>query len=177
MIFKDRINQYTPCSLGSVQGNPPRDCPRAISRSSGCKISAFGKSLSLGGVFSNTSLLSTVYGPNLSGLPRNLWKVPQTFGRAGRDKKLQAVGIQMYWPGQKGLWISNFNDTSKCLRVGNYIQFFAGKTTPAGKVREIFTGQGCRRAAINAAFTLSNVHSKGSSINYVIADREGGRTK
>ena len=33
------------------------------------------------------------------------WKVPQTFGRAGRDKKLQAVGVQMYWPGQKGLLI------------------------------------------------------------------------
>ena len=42
---------------------------------------------------------------DLSGLPRNLWKVPQTFGRAGRDKKLQAVGVQMYWPGQKGLFI------------------------------------------------------------------------
>ena len=42
---------------------------------------------------------------NLSGLPRNLWKVPQTFGRAGRDEKLQAVGVQMYWPGQKGLLI------------------------------------------------------------------------
>ena len=38
-----------------------------------------------------------------SGLPRNMWKVPQTFGRAGRDKKLQAVGIQIYWPGQKGV--------------------------------------------------------------------------
>ena len=45
---------------------------------------------------------------NLSGLPRNLWKVPQTFGRAGRDEKLQAVGVQMYWPGQKGLLISIF---------------------------------------------------------------------
>ena len=42
---------------------------------------------------------------DLLGLPRNLWKVPQTFGRAGRDKKLQAVGVQMYWPGQKGLLI------------------------------------------------------------------------
>ena len=39
---------------------------------------------------------------------RNLWKVPQTFGRAGRDEKLQAVGEQMYWPGQKGLLISIF---------------------------------------------------------------------
>ena len=38
-------------------------------------------------------------------------------------------------------------------------KLFTGKTTPAGKVREIFTGQGCRRAAINAAFTLGNVHS------------------
>ena len=36
------------------------------------------------------------------GLPRNLWKLPQTFGRAGRDKSLQAVGVQMFWPGQKG---------------------------------------------------------------------------
>ena len=34
-----------------------------------------------------------------------------------------------------------------------------GKTTPAGKVREIFNGQGCRRAAISSAFTLTNVHS------------------
>ena len=36
---------------------------------------------------------------------RNLWKVPQTFGRAGRDKMMQTVGVQMYWPGQKGLLI------------------------------------------------------------------------
>ena len=42
---------------------------------------------------------------DLSGLPSNLWKVPQTFGRAGRDKMMQAVGVQMYWPGQKGLLI------------------------------------------------------------------------
>ena len=37
-------------------------------------------------------------------------------------------------------------------------KLFTGKTTPAGKVRDIFTGQVCRRAAINAAFSLSNVH-------------------
>ena len=41
-------------------------------------------------------------------------------------------------------------------------KLFTGKTTPAGKVREIFTGQVCRRAAINAAFSLSNVHSNDS---------------
>ena len=36
---------------------------------------------------------------------------------------------------------------------------FTGKITPVGKVREIFRGQGCCQAAINALFTLSNVHS------------------
>ena len=41
-------------------------------------------------------------------------------------------------------------------------KLFTGKTTPAGKVRDIFTGQVCRRAAINAAFSLSNVHSNDS---------------
>ena len=36
------------------------------------------------------------------GLPKNLWKIPQTFGRAGRDKTTQAVAIQLHWPGQIG---------------------------------------------------------------------------
>ena len=37
-------------------------------------------------------------------------------------------------------------------------QLFAGKTT--NRVREIFSKQGCQRDALNAAFTLSNAHSK-----------------
>ena len=56
-------------------------------------------------------------------------------------------------------------DTSPGVIVGNKIKIFTGKTTPAGKVREIFTGQGCRRAAVNAAFILSNVHSNDSFLN------------
>jgi len=68
------------------------------------------------------------------GLPRNLWKLPQTFGRAGRDKSLQAVGVQMFWPGQKGT------------------------ATPAGKVRDVFSKKGCRREALKDAFTLSDVY-------------------
>ena len=58
---------------------------------------------------------------NLSGLPRNLWKVPQTFGRAGRDKKLQAVGVQMYWPGQKGLLIFIFISTAMHMHCLIYL--------------------------------------------------------
>ena len=43
--------------------------PRAISRASGCKIPALGKSLGpRGGVFSDTSLLSAVYGFNISSI-------------------------------------------------------------------------------------------------------------
>ena len=68
------------------------------------------------------------------GLPKNLWKIPQTFGRAGRDKTTQAVAIQLHWPGQ------------------------IGKATPASKVREIFAGVKCRRKAINDAFSLGSVH-------------------
>ena len=61
---------------------------------------------------------------NLSGLPRNLWKVPQTFGRAGRDKKLQAVGVQMYWPGQKGLLIFIFISTAMHMHCLIYLIWF-----------------------------------------------------
>ena len=68
------------------------------------------------------------------GLPKNLWKIPQTFGRAGRDKTTQAATIQLHWPGQ------------------------IGKATPASKVREIFAGVKCRRKAINDAFSLGSVH-------------------
>ena len=47
-------------------------------------------------------------------------------------------------------------DSSKYLQLTN----FTAKTTPAGQVREIFAKEGCRRKAINDAFSLSNVHSK-----------------
>ena len=68
------------------------------------------------------------------GLPKNLWKIPQTFGRAGQDKTTQAVAIQLHWLGQ------------------------IGKATPASKVRKIFAGVKCRRKAINDAFSLGSVH-------------------
>ena len=41
-----------------------------------------------------------------------------------------------------------------------FIELNTGKATPAGKVRNIFGKQTCRRAAINDAFSLANVHSK-----------------
>ena len=44
------------------------------------------------------------------------------------------------------------------MYLHKYQQLFAGKTT--NRVREIFSKQGCRRDALNAAFTLSNAHSK-----------------
>jgi len=70
------------------------------------------------------------------GIPRNMWKLPQTFGRVGRDRSSQAVAVQVYWPGQKG------------------------GTSKAAKVRDIYMKKGCRRKAINDAFTLSDVHIK-----------------
>ena len=102
-------------------------------------------------------LCSLIYKPEYSGLPRNLWKLPQTFGRAGRDKSLQAVAVQVFWPGQKGIYLENLYGASAACKY-NFV--LAGKSTPAGKVREIFLKQTCRREALNAAFTLSNVHSE-----------------
>ena len=102
-------------------------------------------------------LCSLMYKLKYSGLPRNLWKLPQTFGRAGRDKSLQAVAVQVFWPGQKGIYLENLYGASAACKY-NFV--LAGKSTPAGKVREIFLKQTCPREALNAAFTLSNVHSE-----------------
>ena len=45
----------------------------------------------------------------------------------------------------------------RCLLIWNV---FTGSTTAAGKIREIFSKQGCLRKAINQAFSLSDVYSK-----------------
>ena len=53
-----------------------------------------------------------------------------------------------------------------CRRLPiSHIFISTGKATPASKVRDVFAKQGCRRAAINEAFTLSNTYSETSLPN------------
>ena len=58
-------------------------------------------------------------------------------------------GFSVFW-----FWFEPFT----CMYLHKHQKLFSGKTT--NRVREIFSKQGCRRDALNAAFTLSNAHSK-----------------
>ena len=84
-------------------------------------------------------LVNTLF--HSSELPRNLWKIAQQAGRAGRDRDSQAACVTIYWSGQ----------TSKvqpcCLDLVSRVISLTGTQTLVAKVREVFADRSqCLRA-------------------------------